>query len=223
MKIAITGSSKKVEELHVVLSSAGPHEIISFESTKNIPSDKFDVVIDLNFDDSSHFPEEYLSLDSNTLLLLSSVKIQLEAVVPSNIACKVAGFNALSGFIANDSIEYCSLSDIDESLLLALGWKKALKVDSRIGLVSPRVILTIINEAFFTLQEGTAGKEDINLGLKLGTAYPFGPFEWCEKIGVRDVYEVLYALYQDTMDERYKICNALKTEYLKLNRSIPSR
>lgn len=73
----------------------------------------------------------------------------------------------------------------------------------------------IINEAYFTVQEGTASKTDIDLGMKLGTAYPKGPFEWCEEIGIANVYETLAALYEDTGDERYKICPMLKTEYLK--------
>jgi 3-hydroxybutyryl-CoA dehydrogenase len=73
----------------------------------------------------------------------------------------------------------------------------------------------IINEAYYTVQEGTACRTDIDLGMKLGTAYPKGPFEWSEEIGIDHVYETLEALYQDTKDERYKICPLLKTEYLQ--------
>jgi 3-hydroxybutyryl-CoA dehydrogenase len=50
--------------------------------------------------------------------------------------------------------------------------------------------------------------------MKLGTAYPHGPFEWAEMIGIKHVFEVLNALYLDTHDDRYKICSLLKTEYL---------
>ncbi len=90
-------------------------------------------------------------------------------------------------------------------------------IEDRVGMVSPRVVCMIINEAYYTVQEGTASREDIDLGMKLGTAYPYGPFEWCEKIGVKNVYEVLEALYDDTKDERYKICPLLKKEYLEKN------
>lgn len=81
-------------------------------------------------------------------------------------------------------------------------------------MVTPRILMMIINEAYYTVQEGTAGKLDIDTAMKLGTAYPHGPFEWLQQIGIRDVYEVLDALYQDTREERYKICPLLKTEYL---------
>src|SRR5207344_3040810 len=90
-----------------------------------------------------------------------------------------------------------------------------LEVKDRVGMITPRVICMIINEACFTLQEGTASMEDIDKGMKLGTNYPFGPFEWCERIGIKDVFETLSALYEDTKDERYKICPLLKTKYLR--------
>ena len=74
----------------------------------------------------------------------------------------------------------------------------------------------IINEAFYTLQEGTASPEDIDKGMKLGTNYPYGPFEWCERIGLAHVYELLEAMYEDTKEERYKICPLLKQQYLRM-------
>ena len=88
-------------------------------------------------------------------------------------------------------------------------------VQSRVGLVTPRIVCMIINEAYNTLQEGTATREDIDLGMKLGTAYPKGPFEWSLEIGLDHIYETLEALYQDTKDDRYKISPLLKTAYLK--------
>ena len=88
-------------------------------------------------------------------------------------------------------------------------------VDDKVGLVTPRVIAMIINEAYYTNEEGTAERDDIDLAMKLGTNYPIGPFEWCKRIGVANVYEILLAIYEDTNDERYKICPALKKEYLE--------
>ena len=73
----------------------------------------------------------------------------------------------------------------------------------------------IINEAYYTAQEGTASREDIDMAMKLGTNYPYGPFEWSERIGINHIYELLEAIYDDTHDERYKICSLLKQEYLK--------
>ena len=85
-------------------------------------------------------------------------------------------------------------------------------IDDRVGMVSPRVVCMIINEAYYTLQEGTATKADIDKGMKLGTNYPMGPFEWASKIGLDNVYQLLNSLWEDTKEERYKICPLLKKE-----------
>jgi 3-hydroxybutyryl-CoA dehydrogenase len=95
-----------------------------------------------------------------------------------------------------------------------LGYLNIEVVGSRVGLITPRVICMIINEAYYTVQEGTANREDINQAMRLGTNYPKGPFEWCDAMGLQNVYEVLEAMYSDTKDERYKICSLLKQEYL---------
>lgn len=59
------------------------------------------------------------------------------------------------------------------------------------GFVTARVVSMIINEAFLALEEGVSTKEEINTAMKLGTAYPFGPFEWAEKIGLPNIAALL--------------------------------
>ena len=88
-------------------------------------------------------------------------------------------------------------------------------VADRVGLVTPRVICQIINEACFTVQEGTATMQDVDLSMRLGTSYPRGPFAWANAIGVARVYAVLDALWHDTHDERYKVCPLLKRQALR--------
>ena len=88
-------------------------------------------------------------------------------------------------------------------------------VADRVGLVTPRVICQIINEACFTVQEGTATMADVDLSMKLGTNYPHGPFAWANAIGVERVYAVLEAMWHDTHDERYKVCPLLKRQALR--------
>lgn len=59
----------------------------------------------------------------------------------------------------------------------------------------------IINEAYFTLGENVSGKTEIDTAMKLGTNYPFGPFEWSEIIGKEKIYNLLTKLV--TEDRRY--------------------
>jgi 3-hydroxybutyryl-CoA dehydrogenase len=62
------------------------------------------------------------------------------------------------------------------------------------GFITPRVISMIINEAFISLSEGVSTKEEIDTAMKLGTNYPFGPFEWAEKIGTKKILSLLHRL-----------------------------
>ncbi len=214
MNIAAIGEPQRIAELKQVLSLQQSNVQV-IENTNKILSDNFDIIFDLNFEDNLDRIDIYKNLNSETLLCLSSVKIQLESVLPKSLWKQTIGINALPTFLSRNCLEYCSIEKINIEKLHALGWQNFYKVESRVGLVSARVICMIIYEAYFTLQEGTANREDIDKGMKLGTAYPYGPFEWCNKIGIKNVYELLNAMGNDTKDDRYKICSLLKTEYLK--------
>ena len=133
-------------------------------------------------------------------------------------AFTLLGFNAWPGMVNRSCLEMAAWQEADRSRLEELGRQLGtlcLAVDDRVGLVTPRVLCMLINEAFYTCQEKTAQEAEVDLAMKLGTHYPFGPFEWAEKIGLAQVYQVLQALYDDTRDERYKICPALKKAYLR--------
>ncbi len=214
MNIAALGSPKQLEELNSIFSLASC-QFTALENTKNIPSTNFDIIFDLNFDDHPESISNYEGIAPSVILCLSAVKIQLHQAIPKTLQAQVIGINALPGFLNRPILEACTLNNsIDKAILNNLGWKSINFVESRIGMVSARIICMIINEAYFTLQEGTANRADIDKGMKLGTAYPHGPFEWCNKIGINNVYEIINAMALDTHDERYKICSLLKTEYL---------
>ena len=68
-------------------------------------------------------------------------------------------------------------------------------------MITPRVIAMIINEAYFTLQAGVSTKEEIDTAMKLGTNYPYGPFEWADKIGLNRIKTLLQTLSKT--DTRY--------------------
>ena len=180
----------------------------------------YDVFLDLDFDDNSYRLQDYLT-NTHTTFILGAVKCTLEsAAVGLNIPqeWKGIGINALPTFLERNTLECTNPYQMPESSLRKLadllGYTRIEVVGSRVGLITPRVICMIINEAYYTVQEGTANREDINQAMRLGTNYPKGPFEWCDAMGLQNVYEVLEAMYNDTKDERYKICSLLKQEYL---------
>lgn len=215
MNIAALGSPQQLEELNSIFSLASCQFTV-LENTKNISTTTFDYIFDLGFDDRPASISDYIGIQGSTILCLGAVKIQLHQAIPKALQAQVVGINALPGFLSRPTLEACSMNaSIQVEALKSFGWTDITLVESRIGMVSARIICMIINEAYFTLQEGTANRADIDKGMKLGTAYPYGPFEWCDKIGITNVYELLNAMALDTHDERYKICSLLKTEYYK--------
>ena len=178
-----------------------------------------DVVFDFFLQDEPARLAHYAGKE-NLTVFCNAVKMQLAELALSveKIACNLVGFNGLPTMINRQYLEVSLLKAHEvtklETICKALG-TEYLVVEDRVGLVTPRIVCMIINEACYTLQEGTATVRDIDLGMKLGTNYPHGPFEWATKIGTKNVYETLQAIYEDTKDERYKICPLLKTKYLK--------
>ncbi len=226
MKILICGNKSRTAELKSLLD-AEEHEItIAPEASDELIMSKedCDLFFDLNADDNPERIRPFMQVAYKPVIL-SAVKRQVAEMMhhignPETTA-GIFGINALPGFMKRGMLEISMFGDSNESYNLLKGMlEEKLKlnfqrVEDRTGMVTPRVIMMIINEACFTLQEGTANKKDIDLSLKLGTNYPYGPFEWADMIGIRDVYETLSAIYKDTGDERYKICSLLKTHYLK--------
>ena len=81
------------------------------------------------------------------------------------------------------------------------------------GFISARVLAMIINEAYFAFGEGVSTKKEIDIAMKLGTNYPYGPFEWSEKIGLKNIYELLAELSKS--GNQYEPAPELKNEALK--------
>jgi 3-hydroxybutyryl-CoA dehydrogenase len=182
--------------------------------------DTNELICDFIIDEEPHAFEIYT--DKPVTVFLNACKISLSELahsVNNNMQCSIFGFNGMPTLFDRPILEASVLKSADVNNLKAICERlktEYLLVDDRVGLVTPRVIGMIINEAYYTVQEGTASRTDIDMAMKLGTNYPYGPFEWCRQIGIKHVYELLDAVYEDTKDERYKICPLLKKEYLNL-------
>lgn len=218
MNILAVGSQSEFNELKEKLGAS--HELQHISSADMIEDfDGVDLVFDFNIADQPEDLEVYTQQEGlNVFINAPKISLAELAFYQNEIDCKLYGFNGLPTFINREILEVSSLNDDEglKQLCEQLGTDYEI-VKDRVGMVTPRVIFMIINEAFYTVQEGTASKEDIDKGMKLGTNYPFGPFEWADRIGLNHVYETLEAIYEDTKEERYKICPLLKREYLLLN------
>lgn len=195
-------------------------DVVRKSRTERLRYDDYSLVIDLDFD---RFPERMAAYsDSKTaLFLLQAVRIRLSTVLAGVNAMamenRIAGINAWVGSLEADRWELMTITP-KNAVLELLSSKLDFPLErcgDRVGMVTPRVMAMIVNEAYYTVQEGTASKADIDLGMQLGTNYPGGPFAWSEKWGLGEVYHLLEAMWLDTREERYKICPLLKTEYLR--------
>ena len=82
--------------------------------------------------------------------------------------------------------------------------KETAIVQDTVGLVMPRIICMLANEACYAIMEEVATGRDIDTAMKLGTNYPRGPVEWAERIGMRQVLAVITALHKSFRDDRYR-------------------
>ena len=76
------------------------------------------------------------------------------------------------------------------------------------GMVTARILATVINEAWYTWEEGVSSKEEIDTAMRLGTNYPMGPFEWGRRIGLERVVGLLEVMSRE--DGRYMPAPGLK-------------
>lgn len=78
------------------------------------------------------------------------------------------------------------------------------------GFVANRVLMPMINEAIYTLMEGVASVEAIDIVMKQGLNQPLGPLELADSLGLDSCLHLLDALYRDTGDPRFRACALLR-------------
>jgi len=72
------------------------------------------------------------------------------------------------------------------------------------GFAVNRILMPMINEAFFALQEGLASPKDIDQGMKLGCNFPMGPLELADFVGLDVCFAVCEVLHRDLGDSKYR-------------------
>ena len=72
------------------------------------------------------------------------------------------------------------------------------------GFVVNRILVPMINEAIFVLQEGLASAEDIDTGMRLGCNHPIGPLALSDLIGLDTLLAVMQVFYDGFNDPKYR-------------------
>ena len=166
-----------------------------------------DAAIDLLFEQNDH-DTSYLNDLMNKPVFVNSMNRTI-----AEIGLPVIRVNAWPGFLKRNIAEVCCNSDADKNeaeKILNLLNRKAEWVPDVKGFISARVVSMIINEAYFALQENVSTKEEIDIAMKLGTNYPYGPFEWSKKIGLKNIAGLLAEL--SLSEKRYQPAELLLKE-----------
>ncbi len=109
----------------------------------------------------------------------------------------------VKGSETDDSITKC-IADLSEEM-----GKIPVECNDSPGFVSNRILMPMINEAIFCLDEGVGTPEAIDTIMKLGMAHPMGPLSLADLIGLDVCLSIINVLYSDFEDEKYRPCPLL--------------
>lgn len=189
MKIVVLSNESLKEELLNKGISSGL-EIVWITSISEFQKhENTDAFIDLLFE-KKH--SNILQLFLPKLIIINSVEYTLSETNPSFIR-----INGWPGFLQSGIVEAAATNNelkIKAEELFLLFHKKIEWLPDEPGFITPRIISMIVNEAFFSLEDGVSTREEIDMAMKLGTNYPYGPFEWAEKIGLSKITSLLHCL-----------------------------
>jgi len=183
----------------------GNQDVIWLNQQQQQNLENADVCIDLLFDEG----------DNTKNIFITGIPVFANAVITatSELPSNYVRINAWNGFLKREIVEIAAANEnIKEqatTILNAIGWKFVWAPDEP-GMIAARIISMIVNEAYFALGEKVSTKEEIDTAMKLGTNYPYGPFEWSKKIGLHKIYSLLKKLNEKEV--RYEIARLLIDE-----------
>jgi 3-hydroxybutyryl-CoA dehydrogenase len=202
MILAVLASDLQKEEI-VSSPFFRKHEVVYSENYSLWAHHTADAYIDLCFENSPERINDLAKLLPKPVLV-NAVTETLDKIHPEFIRV-----NGWPGFLKGNHLEAAAGKEVQVKATALFGEDLIFVKDSP-GFVSARIVAMIINEAHFTLDAGTSSKEEIDLAMKLGTGYPFGPFEWEELIGREKIVELLETL--PNSENIYQLARSLKRE-----------
>ena len=106
---------------------------------------------------------------------------------------------------------YSTSDEVTKTIMqLALSLNKIpVEVNDSPGFVANRILMPMINEAIYTLQEGVTGVSEIDTVMKLGMAHPMGPLQLADFIGLDVCLSILNVLQDGFGNPKYAACQLL--------------
>ncbi len=172
-------------------------------------------VIDLELDRAPYRLAEYVSKGvawvTGCAVRKTVAEMRREAGLEPSFP--VMGINSLPGLMNGKVWE---VAGAEGANAVIEAWKSRglhlTRVPDQTGMVTPRVLFSIFNEAFLMLEEGVTDAHGLDTAMKLGVNYPLGPIEWAQTVGLDTVVAVLDALFAETADPRYQVGQLLREQ-----------
>jgi len=180
-----------------------------------------DLVIEAVFEDLNVKKETFKKLDAITRPAIiiatntSSLPI-IEIAVSTKRPDKVIGMHFFNPVPLMKLVEIIkSLAASEETVqfaydfAMALG-KEPVNAKDVPGFIVNRVLMPMLNEAVFALEEGVGTPEDIDKAMKLGTNQPIGPLALIDLIGLDVTLDVIDVLYREFKDPKFRAAPLLR-------------
>ena len=208
MHLVVKASTQQKEEF---LEKGIPNNMVVSFYTNDRAIEDADAYFDLLFEDEG---PAFASIKNKPVFINAVI------LTSDSLPINAIRINAWNGFFKREILEIVA-TDLPAgrqdaqiftdgmAVLQKLNWKYQIVPDVP-GMIAARIISMIVNEAYFGLGEEISTKAEIDIAMKLGTNYPYGPFEWSEKIGLQKIYDLLKKL--SVHDLRYTIAPSLENE-----------
>jgi 3-hydroxybutyryl-CoA dehydrogenase len=212
MTVAILANAEQKEEW---LSKAYSQEVklVWASNPTELLDQKADAYFNLLFQTGRYNIHEYAQL--KVPLFINEVIHPFAALAgfDMKLPFPLVRLNAWPGFLKRQVVEVATANKEDaivaEHVFLKLGLKSKWVPDIP-GLITARIIAMLINEAYFTLEQEVSTKKEIDIAMKLGTNYPYGPFEWSDIIGLDKIFSLLTEMSKT--DKKYQPSDLLRKE-----------
>jgi 3-hydroxybutyryl-CoA dehydrogenase len=164
-------------------------------------------------------PDFVLDLDYNAGRTAALMQYPTDLILVNAVATvlpiddeRFVRINAWNTFIQRPLLEAVSRpAAMAQVEAFCAGWGKSAEfLPDRPGMPSARVVSMIVNEAYLALGEEVSTRDAIDTAMRLGTNYPFGPFEWASRIGLQPIIELLETLASE--NPVYTVAPRLKEE-----------